>query len=486
MDSSTNIRRYWTSLILAFGLPLFILSTTLGGCPIDSLINLIPGTGVDDGAGDDGAGDDADDGDDAGDDDKDAAASKWAGSASCGRCHSSTHANWANTLHGDALASLEAIGQAESERCLPCHTVGFGDGGFTSREATPELADVGCESCHGPGAAHAADPSDESVKPTASISSEVCGVCHTGSHHPNTEEWAESGHATIDDHVDDYFLEGRNLERCGQCHSGDYFHRAIIEEEEVAEDALVGMEVANLAAVECVICHNPHARTGNAAAPDTDRDYQLRFPEAVEVKARNHTDLVTDPARFNLCGQCHHSRGRDWTATSRGPHHSVQINVSIGEMALPANGDVLVESVRSSHTETTEQCATCHMHRQDFESEVAPAIAGHTFEIDFAGCIVSGCHSTEQTAERWLERYQEEVQDRLDAIADRLGATSTWEYTAAGGPDEAGQAALSDEVKQVRFLYHYVLSDGSLGVHNPLYVNAILDKAEELLTTAGL
>ena len=75
------------------------------------------------------------------------------------------------------------------------------------------------------------------------------------------------------------------------------------------------------------------------------------------------------------------------------------------------------------------------------------------------------------------------MQDGLDAIAARLGDPSTWEYSAEGGPSD--QSGLSDEIKKVRFLYHYIVSDGSLGVHNPEYTRAILVQADALLTDIG-
>jgi formate-dependent nitrite reductase cytochrome c552 subunit len=52
-------------------------------------------------------------------------------------------------------------------------------------------------------------------------------------------------------------------------------------------------------------------------------------------------------------------------------------------------------------------------------------------------------------------------------------------------PAQEQQAALSDEIKKIRFLYHYVLADGSLGVHNPEYARAILAEADDLITSIG-
>ncbi len=72
-----------------------------------------------------------------------------------------------------------------------------------------------------------------------------------------------------------------------------------------------------------------------------------------------------------------------------------------------------------------------------------------------------------------------EFDGRLATVRQLLGDPATWEYSSAGGPED--QSALSDAVKQARFLYYYALYDGSKGMHNPAYVRDMLIKAEQLL-----
>ncbi len=405
----------------------------------------------------------------------------YAGSERCGLCHVNTHTNWGNTLHAGALKTLEDIGQANNDACLPCHVVGFGEeGGFVDRATTNALADVGCESCHGPSLDHVNNVVDKSLRPNVSIASEVCGTCHTGSHHPHITEWQESGHAAVTGATANYFQGGNfGLNACGECHSGDYFHLAILNGEDVEESLLQGVAPENMMAVECAICHDPHMQTGKAAEPDEGRDFQLRYAEVTNPTPTNTEAAVQDTSRFNLCGQCHHSRGRMWTSTDRGPHHSVQVNVYTGEMATPAGESPLIFSRVSVHSFAPEQCATCHMFRQDFESEIAPAISGHTFAVNFKSCAISGCHPSQAQAEAVYATLQAEIQGRLDAVAAALGDPATWEYSEEGGPSD--QSGISDNVKKARFLYHMVLSDGSLGMHNPSYVRDMLLEAEELL-----
>jgi hypothetical protein len=412
------------------------------------------------------------------------------GADTCLPCHPGTHADWSNTLHAGAWETLQESGGAQ-DFCIGCHTVGYQVGGFVDEETTPELVGVQCENCHGAAGDHAMNPADESLRPTVSIGANVCGQCHTGSHHPNFEQWQESSHSIINEIVEeDLIAGGFFVNACGNCHSGDVHYESAILGEEVPDDRFEGLSGSDLNPISCAVCHDPHAQTGNAAQPDEGRDYQLRYEQVVEYEATNEVAEITDASRYNICGQCHHSRGRTWEATSRGPHHNVQSNVYIGEMPTPDGTDSLVENTPSPHRIVPEQCSTCHMYRQDFESDQAPAISGHLFSTNFNAC--GPCH-TPEAAEMLVLDLANEVTTGMDDILQRLGDPATWQYAATGGPPEADEAEegqpsqddISDAIKQVRFLWAYIDGDGSLGAHNPAYVRSMLDEADALLTSEG-
>ena len=90
---------------------------------------------------------------------------RFAGSARCASCHAEAARVWAASGHARALSTLEREGHGRDPECVPCHVVGVAEDAarpprmaFRSRAATPALANVGCESCHGAGASHAAAP----------------------------------------------------------------------------------------------------------------------------------------------------------------------------------------------------------------------------------------------------------------------------------------------------------------------------------------
>lgn len=105
----------------------------------------------------------------------------YVGTDACAECHPSQYDNFKRYAKKARSAEhirimSDKLSPQELSECFGCHTTGYGQpGGFISFEATPHLADAGCEVCHGPGAAHSGtgDPTLIS-KPTK----DACSGCH--------------------------------------------------------------------------------------------------------------------------------------------------------------------------------------------------------------------------------------------------------------------------------------------------------------------
>lgn len=95
------------------------------------------------------------------------------GTKGCKKCHLKEFKSWEQTKMAQAYETLKpgvdveikeelgfdpAVDYTTDESCVSCHVTGWGkSGGFTSIEATPELAGISCESCHGAGSTYTQD-----------------------------------------------------------------------------------------------------------------------------------------------------------------------------------------------------------------------------------------------------------------------------------------------------------------------------------------
>ncbi len=107
--------------------------------------------------------------------------SVYIGSKACGECHKNAYENFTKyskkANSGKALQRMSASVPAEDMGyCPTCHTTGYKKGGFVDFQSTPQFADVGCETCHGPGSIHAAT---KNIKAIDVPSIETCESCHT-------------------------------------------------------------------------------------------------------------------------------------------------------------------------------------------------------------------------------------------------------------------------------------------------------------------
>lgn len=113
----------------------------------------------------------------------------------CMRCHAALMPQFIESRHFRAFNILEVQGKTGDEKCLPCHTTGFGrfSGYDTKREEKGDiyLRGVQCEACHGPGTQHARDGS------YVTRAWNSCRKCHTSAWSPDFDErayWKRAAH----------------------------------------------------------------------------------------------------------------------------------------------------------------------------------------------------------------------------------------------------------------------------------------------------
>lgn len=108
--------------------------------------------------------------------------SPFVGAETCQGCHAEQYAIWEKTQHAHAMATLQRKNEQHDNECVRCHVVGFNKGGFQNLISTPQLANVQCEACHGPGRAHANSP----AKGYGHMETPVgCTQCHTQPNSPD-------------------------------------------------------------------------------------------------------------------------------------------------------------------------------------------------------------------------------------------------------------------------------------------------------------
>ena len=440
----------------------------------------------------------------------------YVGSGTCGSCHPDTRAAWKQTGHSSAYNALTNLPANVAQSCLVCHTVGYGQpSGFVSVTNTPWLTDVGCENCHGPGAAHVFG--DHSlVQPAVTIASQVCGGCHDGSMNPTYSEWTNSAHASVTPDVASGFNDtpsGQSrMMSCGPCHSGAT-RTAMLQNYDLTQLGYITTSNAltlpsgadaRLYGQTCAVCHDPHSTNGGP--------FQLRNPLTSTNFFSYSTSLAGATNEFGqlinlnfnsqyttniqICAQCHNARGAKWADTSRPPHNSLQYNMLLGDIGELQSG--LAPYQPSTHARVlTNQCVACHMQTRAYQSEATPAITGHKFAVDSYD-LCTPCHGPNSSnlvtfaINSFLPAQTAQAKAALDfwaatkappALYAKYG-NRTWEYTTPGtlssggpGPTTAEQALIPANIKKARFNMYLANDDPASGIHNPLYVLTLINES---------
>jgi len=113
--------------------------------------------------------------------------SPFVGAEACGACHEEAYAQWKGSAHARAMGTLHQARKVDEASCRACHVTGAGaEGGFLDLEKTPHLANVGCESCHGPGRSHL----ENRLARYGHTDLETCTGCHDVDNSPQFDYYA--------------------------------------------------------------------------------------------------------------------------------------------------------------------------------------------------------------------------------------------------------------------------------------------------------
>ncbi len=422
---------------------------------------------------------------------------KYMGIYTCTLCHSGGQGAenmvvpWSLTPHAslftrgiDGLAS-DHYGKS----CISCHTVGYDvntnavndgfddimtqtgwqfpsvmtNGNWAAMPAKlRNVANIQCESCHGPGSEHAFSLGD-TARISATFASGDCAQCHgRKSNHVKNLEWDNSKHAIAVEETE---------AGCARCHSAKGFANYASGAPAVATPYEV---------ITCAACHDPHSSTNTS---------QLRTVAPVTLMDKKTT--ITEGGTGLMCMNCHMTR-RDATnyvettaGSSRfGPHHGPQADMLAGANAI-TYGKVIPSSAHLAAV--PDSCATCHM--QDVASTNVAFLkaGGHTFNmtapasgtngpVQLVGACVT-CHGDIKSFDLPRQDYDgngvvEGVQTEVKSLLAKLALL----LPPKGEAKTSLNITTNWNKQQLRAAYNYlyVLEDGSFGVHNVSYAVGLL------------
>jgi len=442
----------------------------------------------------------------------------------CGLCHADKGRAWYKTGH--ATMFIRAIDGVLSDHygpdCVSCHTTGFNNrpeadnGGFddVARESGwvfpeeltegnwralveqyPEvaaLANIQCESCHGPGTLHVTDSTPDDRKIGMGMDYGTCAQCHAEDpYYTFPQQWELSAHADKNAQAFWYPI-GEDRTGCVTCHSGAGYIDAAngVPQEELR---------TNYQVITCAVCHDPH---------DASNPNQLRVFD--EVVLPDGTD-VTDAGPAATCMTCHNSRV-DPVASVTGvasggnfstPHYSTAAELMLGTGGFTW-GEVLPSSPHGTIIEGA--CIGCHMAptpgmdtmgTPDDSSDDQPlpgheTVGGHTFAMvspvdgteNVAVCQT--CHDgttsfafeafRDYDGDGQFETNQEEVaglQELLLAALEENGVVALDHYPYFEIPEDASEDIYGG-VYNLKFS-----GDAASAVHNLRYTVSLLQLSYE-------
>jgi PKD domain/Cytochrome c554 and c-prime len=282
----------------------------------------------------------------------------YAGSDQCSSCHGDKYNGWKTTPHSYAIREqLNPDGSlitGHSASCILCHSVGnnqatgyiYNTNSFGPTNYTSSLANVGCESCHGPAGWH--KNSDHAViTPVVSLDPAICGSCHQGATHPTFTEYTNVNATALSNAPAGIVLAnvnhyggGHNQNGCTWCHNA--YNRDLMVQEYYDKQAGNSHSLAfNFASsvptwsAACATCHDPHGSNNIAqlryptfstnyytipTTTDTRTAYVTNYNGSITTNTMYMNTVVDNlyNPKVQVCAQCHNGRGIRWDGTAYG------------------------------------------------------------------------------------------------------------------------------------------------------------------------
>jgi predicted CXXCH cytochrome family protein len=351
--------------------------------------------------------------------------------------------------------------------------------------AQQAVGNIGCESCHGPGADHKGDV----TKISKSLDAGVCNQCHDSpTHHNIGGNFNASNHATLKVSSAEASNNG-----CWPCHNGSAFavdswrHNWGVKPSK-ADTLAVD---PTFKSISCASCHNPHS---------TANPNQLRY---VSVDSLYNGYKITTGGKGQLCMNCHRARSSvAKSVTTKAPkygwagrfggHHSVQADLLYGQNGYNYSGaDTVVGSPSVHSLVTSDACVTCHMQSRNGQPN-------HEFSMDSAGVkdfagVCTQCHSGVTTSfdqkmanadydgNGKIEPFVTEVAGLMTQLKAKLPQDSFGNVISSAG--DSMKIYNRPDLVQGIYNYNFILEDRSNGIHNPTYTIALLKASIHAIVT---
>jgi hypothetical protein len=254
---------------------------------------------------------------------------------------------------------------------------------------------------------------------------------------------------------------------CMECHNHQGFITAVVNKQALPA------RFANPVPINCRTCHQIHTTY-------TDRDYALTTVAPVALKVGAAT---FDGGKANLCVNCHQARPMspmpalggpkvNITNFRYGPHYGPIGNI-VGQAGLfHFAGPTAIPPVNQNAHGFA--CQTCHM-----VDAMGDRAGGHVFTLrygtDGATELVRACTQCHSTATSFNYRgFEGEAKQLIGTLRALLIKEGILDTTRSAYSDYAQVGSFDGDVVAAFINYKMITEDGSLALHNPGYVVAVL------------